>query len=341
VYDTQRGCMVDAVTSVSDVRWFRQNEYEYLVVPHLERLGLRIATSGVAPARVALVMNHDLAAAAWRYARKSRIPLVTYVWDLPPFRLGSGDADYMVGVGGHLLRLPRLGRRYTTRRGYYSRLRYVARHATTVWTPSRASATDVVQRFGVQAEPVAYCFNSDVFTSALQTLPRDESARRGQLRLLSISRLTAPKNHEAVLRAAARLRADVEFVGRGPMQTSLEALAARLGVACSIRSGLSNAELIATYRRATVVVCPSRFEGLGLTGIEGAMCQTPVVASDIPTHREFLGTAAHFFALDNDDSLVAAIEAARASPAPPVANFASLTIEAAAQRFYDRLRHHL
>ncbi len=304
-------------------------------------MGLDIATTGIEPAAVALSMNHDLAGAAWRYARRTRVPLLTYVWDLPPFRLGEGRADYVLSVRGHLLRLPRLRGRYTTRRGYYSRLRYAARHAEAVWTPSSASAADVARRFGVAAVPVPYCFNSDLFTPSLR-VERDALRRPDHPTvLLSVSRLTAPKNHEAVLRAAARLRACVELIGRGPVQPQLEALAQRLGVACQIRSGLATADLIATYRRASVVVCPSRFEGLGLTGIEAAMCGVPVVASDIPAHREFLGPAAHFFTLDDDDSLATALEHALSSGPPPVAHFASLTIEAAAQRFFDRLQHHL
>jgi glycosyltransferase involved in cell wall biosynthesis len=329
------------MVDVADVRWFRQNDYEYLVVPHLQRLGLTILADGAARARLALVMNHDLAATAWRYARRHGIPLLSYVWDLPPFRLGVGDADYMLAIGRHLVRVPRFGRRYTTRRGYYSRLRYVARHAAAVWTPSQASAADVSRRFGVPAIPVPYCFNSDLFTASLREQARDQQSASDTLTLLSVSRLTPPKNHEAVVRAAARTRATVELIGRGPMQPALEALAVRLKVQCHIRSGLQGSEIVASYRRASVVVCPSRFEGLGLTGIEAAMCGTPVVASDIPAHREFLGSAAQFFTLDDDDSLVAAIERARSSGPPPIAHFQSLTIEAAAQRFFNHLRLHL
>ena len=115
-----------------------------------------------------------------------------------------------------------------------------------------------------------------------------------------------------MIRAAALMGARVEIIGRGPMQPRLEQLAASLGVSCRIRSGLTGEEIVAAYRDASVVVCPSRFEGLGLTGIEGAICGTPVAASDIPTHREFLGAAAHFFALDDNDDLVRAIQQAPA-----------------------------
>ena len=330
---------------MADVRWFGRNDYEHLIVPELEALGLKIDTQSDEPAKVAVVMNHDLAPTAWRYARRRRTPYVSYVWDLPPFRLGSGQSDHVLSVGGHLVALPRLGSRYITRRGYYSRLEFVARRAAAVWTPSVATADDVGRRFGLAATPVQYCYNSRLFSAEV-----DAAGRRGRPArddgaeppsLLTISRLTPPKNQEAVIRAAARLGASVEVIGRGPVQPRLEHLALTLGVPCRIRSGLSGDEIIAAYRQASVVVCPSRFEGLGLTGIEGAICGTPVVASDIPAHREFLGEAAHFFALDDDEDLVRAIEQAQAAGPPSTAHFAHLTIPAAARRFFEGLKAHL
>jgi glycosyltransferase involved in cell wall biosynthesis len=323
-----------------DVRWFARNEYERLILPDLRCFGLDVATEGDASARLAVAMNHDLAPDLWRYSQRSRTPFVCYIWDLPSSRIGRGRYDPVVAVGGRLLALPRIGARYVTRRGYYSRLRYVAARALAVWTPSRSSADDVGRHFGLGASSVPYCYNSDVFTG-VGTSGQEATARGNDpeaFSLLSISRLVPPKNHEAVIRAAARLGARVEIIGRGPSQASLEVLAHRLGVRCRIRSGLSVDDVVTAYRVASVVVCPSRFEGLGLTGIEGAICGTPVVASDIPPHREFLDTAAQFFTLDDDDSLVAAIERARTTGRPPTAQFAQLTIGATAQRFVDHLR---
>ena len=330
-----------------DVRWFAQNDYERLIIPDLERLGLTIATEGDDSARVAVVMNHDLAPAAWRYAGRRRTPYISYVWDLPPFRLGSGRSDHVISIYRHLLALPRVGPRYITRRGYYSRLEFVARRAAAVWSPSSTTAADVQRRFSLNAILMRYCYNSRLFTGQgvgngdAENRPSGTLSPRDPITLLTISRLTPPKNQEAVIRAAARLDARVEVIGRGPMQTHLEQLAQKLGVPCRIRSGLTGEEIVAAYRDASVVVCPSRFEGLGLTGIESAICGTPVAASDIPTHREFLGTAAHFFALDDDDDLVRAIEGARAAGPPPTAHFESLTIPATARRFFDGLSKYL
>ena len=87
-----------------------------------------------------------------------------------------------------------------------------------------------------------------------------------------------------------------------------------------------------------MVVCPSRFEGFGLTPIEGLACGAPVVASDIPPHREFLRGSATYFTLDNDSALVQAIQAARSGDAGGRGALDLITIEAAAERFAAGLR---
>ena len=99
--------------------------------------------------------------------------------------------------------------------------------------------------------------------------------------------------------------------------------------------------MVTAYRSAEVLVCPSRFEGFGLTPMEGVACGVPTVASDIPPHREFLGTAVHFFTLDDEESLVAAVTAARSGSTPPPGPagdvLAGVTIDAAAERFASGL----
>jgi glycosyltransferase involved in cell wall biosynthesis len=99
--------------------------------------------------------------------------------------------------------------------------------------------------------------------------------------------------------------------------------------------------MVAAYRTAEVVVCPRRFEGFGLTPVEATACAAPVVVSDIPPHREFLGTAPHFFTLDDDASVLRAIAAARSRPPRSGDILDGLTIEAAADRFFAALAPHL
>ena len=304
------------------------------MVPPLRARGLSIALEGDAPARLAIAMDAQVAAAAYAYTTRHGCPLIHYLWDLPPWRLGRGRHDWVWHVFGRYLRVPRVGRRYAERAGYYSRLRFVAAHARGVWVPSAHTAASVQERLGVACHRVPFCFDSDRFT------PAPAARRRG---LLSVSHLMPHKNHAAVIRAAARLepKTPVRIIGKGPERASLERLAATLGVPCTIESDLTEAEMVTAYRAAEVVVCPSTFEGFGLTPMEAIATCTPVVVSDIPPHREFLGTAPHFFTLADDDSLVAAIGAARAGPSPARDVLSGVTIEAAGERFAAGLMPHL
>src|SRR5437016_3113261 len=310
---------------MDDVRWFAPNRYCTLIVPRLRDRGLSIALDGDGPARLAIAMDAQVAAAAYSFAARHRSVLIHYVWDLPPWRLGRGRPDWVGHVFGRFVRVPRVGRRYAERPGYYSRLRFVANHAREVWVPSAHTAASVQERLGVSCRQVPFCFDSERFT------PAPATRRRG---LLTVSHLTPHKNQAAVIRAAARLepKTTVRIIGRGPERASLERLAATLGVACSIESDLTETDMVTAYRTAEVVVCPSTFEGFGLTPMEAIATATPAVASDIPPHREFLGASPHFFTLDDDDGLVTAIGASPAGPPPSPDVLAGVTLDAAAER---------
>ncbi len=311
-----------------DVRWFAPNRFALQIVPPLRRLGLTVATEGDVPARLALAMSATVAEPAWRYAQARRCPLVLYVWDLPPWSVGTGEPDPVWWALNRFFRVPRLSRRYPERRGYYSRLRFMAARARAVWTPSAFTAQSVTTRFRVPCRPMPYCYDSERFTPLAQE-------RAGPPYLVTVSRLQPYKNQEAVIRAAARLEPQlpVRLVGQGPAEAGLRRLATELGVTCAIEGGLSDADVARVYREASVAVCPSRFEGFGLSPIEAIACGTRAVASDIPAHREFADGAARFFPLNDDGALVAAIRAALAGPPPDPAAIETLTIAAAAERF--------
>jgi glycosyltransferase involved in cell wall biosynthesis len=318
---------------VNDIRWFAPNRYSTLVVDELQGRGLSIATAGTAGARLALSMSGTTALEAWRFARRSGCPLVLYLWDLPPKSTGSGTFDPVVPMGRHLIRVPRLRGGFRRRRGYYSRLRYIAARAQEVWVPSRLTHELVRSRFGVEALHLPYCYDSARFTAA-------STSRDVPPTLLTVGRLQSHKNHAATLRAAIRQSCEVQvrLIGRGPELQRLQQLAKSLTVTCRIETQLDDVGVADAYRRARVVVCPSRFEGFGLTPVEAIASATPVTASDIPPHREFVGTAARLFPVDDESALSENIAQALEDPRPDPATVADLTIQAAADRFLIRLQ---
>ena len=322
---------------MDDLRWFASNPYTTLLVPALRQRGFRIATEGDAPARLAMALSAHTAAAAWRFARRCDARLLVYVWDLPPQGTGRGRPDPVWWLGGRFLRVPRPWGGYRRRRGHYSRLRYIAARADAVWVPSTLTRDTVAERFGLEAERVPYCYDSNRFvprTPGTPTSPPDLPT------LLTVSRLRPHKNQAAVIHAAARLRAPVRvrLIGRGTEAAALARLAATLHVPCTIETAADDDTVIQAYRDAAVAVCPSRFEGFGLTPLEAIASGVPVVASDIPPHREFVGRAARLVPADDPGALAGAIRAALDAPAADPALIGDLTIPAAADRFASSLR---
>jgi glycosyltransferase involved in cell wall biosynthesis len=326
---------------VDDLRWFASNPYTALLVPALRQRGLAVATEGDAPARLAVALSGHTATAAWRHARRHHARLLVYLWDLPPVGTGQGRPDPVWWLAGRFLRLPWLWGGYRRRRGHYSRLRYIAARADAVWVPSTLTRDTVAARFGVPSERVPYCYDSDRF------VPRDRADPPPPTRpptdpptLLTVSRLRPHKNQAAVLHAAARLTRSVRvrLIGRGPDAAMLAQLAAALQVQCTIETEADDATVTRAYRDATVAVCPSRFEGFGLTPIEAVASGVPVVASDIPPHREFVGRAARLVPPDDVPGLTEAIAAALDGPAADPALVGDLAIPAAADRFASLLR---
>lgn len=100
--------------------------------------------------------------------------------------------------------------------------------------------------------------------------------------LLFVGRLTKQKGVDLLLRALAKLPADItlDIVGDGDERLSLERLAGELNVGNRVRFHGTQAqrELAGFYRVAAALVVPSSDEGLGLVAVEAMLCETPVVA---------------------------------------------------------------
>lgn len=115
--------------------------------------------------------------------------------------------------------------------------------------------------------------------------------------LCMVARFCQEKDHETVLRAIARLyqcqgtKYRVVFAGGGDSRLMDEqrALAVRLGIIDRVCFLGPQIDIAHTLYSSSCLVASSRSEGLGLAVLEAMACALPVIASDIPTHREMLG----------------------------------------------------
>jgi glycosyltransferase involved in cell wall biosynthesis len=204
--------------------------------------------------------------------------------------------------------------------------------------PSTGTLQDVKRIFGIDAEHVPFCFDSDRFN---REAAWQEQA--GTPVVLSISRLTIQKNHAAILRAVARLphKVHLQIVGAGPEAATLRRIATKLGVELTLEEGWqSDRQIVDAYLGASTVVSLSRFEGFGLTPIEAMAMGIPAVASDIPPHREYADRGVALVPLDDDAAAARAIDAALRGDRQidrAYRTSSELTIEACAARMLPRL----
>jgi glycosyltransferase involved in cell wall biosynthesis len=133
--------------------------------------------------------------------------------------------------------------------------------------------------------------------------------------VLAVASAAPHKNVDGLLRAFAlathgmpelRLR----LVGmRTPTTESLGRLAEALGVGDRVEftGRVEDAALAELYRRAAVMVFPSRYEGFGLPALEAMACGCPVIASNRASVPEVVGDAAVQVDPDDVEAMAAAL----------------------------------
>jgi len=108
--------------------------------------------------------------------------------------------------------------------------------------------------------------------------------------ILSVGRLEPYKGVTRLVRAMSFLPPThrLVVVGQGSAHAAIEQAAAAAGLADRVvmRGRVADEELRAWYQHAAVFVSLSELESFGLAVLEAAAAGIPVVASDIPAHRE-------------------------------------------------------
>lgn len=193
----------------------------------------------------------------------------------------------------------------------------VARRLDAILTSSAVSRSLLIRDFGVaraRIHTLANGLDTDRFAPA-RGVPR--AARE----LLCVGRAVDPnKGISVLLEAFAALPPDValRLVDSDGPGHPVRAWARSRGLEhrISITGPLGEAELVAAYRRAALVVVPSRFEGFGLPAVEALACETPVVATRAGALPEILGAVGGGVLVDPDDPRALAAEIRRFLAAP-------------------------
>jgi glycosyltransferase involved in cell wall biosynthesis len=195
---------------------------------------------------------------------------------------------------------------------------YVARRVDRVFTSSEASASQIESDFGVGRDHlrmVANGVDTELFSP-------DPDVARNENEILCVGRASDPNKGIATLvRALAKLPEKIRLtlVDDDSPGNTARGVAREEGCAdrLDIVGRVSTETLIRLYRRASLAVVPSRYEGFGLPAVEAMACGTPVVACRAGALPEVVGVGGGGILVEPDDpgSLAAGIESLMERPA--------------------------
>lgn len=125
-----------------------------------------------------------------------------------------------------------------------------------------------------------------VIYNGVRDVPPEMRAAPGScpVRLVSVARFEAPKDHATLLRALGGLSAldwELDLVGDGPLQAATRALTADLGLAGRVRFLGYQADAAPVLARAQLFVLSSRSEAFPRSVLEAMRAGLPVVASRV------------------------------------------------------------
>ena len=236
-----------------------------------------------------------MAIAAYKFARRSRLPSVASV-------------ETMIPDGVHYLsrdaRVQAAARSFTW--GY---MRWLYSHFDLVTAPS-AHTQGILLQNGIGSTVMPSPIDTGVFApDAKSGLAARRELGLGKSKvILSVGRVVKEKNYDFLLRAAKKVRdPNVKFlvVGKGPYLETLKSEAKRLGVSGKftfVGYIVSKEKLISYYNSADAFVFPSKFETQGLTLLEAFACGKPAVAMGGTPMEEILSDGRNGYLFSDDES---------------------------------------
>jgi glycosyltransferase involved in cell wall biosynthesis len=177
----------------------------------------------------------------------------------------------------------------------------VARRLDRIFTSSEVSARRIERDFGVPKRRLAMVANgidTELFSP-------DPAAPRSATELLCVGRASDPnKGVRTLVAALAKLPEHVRLTLVDDPRSEARRWAREAGCAhrLEVTGRVETDALVRLYRRATLVVVPSRYEGFGLPAAEAMACGTPVVASDAGALPEVIGAGGGGVLVPRDDA---------------------------------------
>jgi glycosyltransferase involved in cell wall biosynthesis len=135
------------------------------------------------------------------------------------------------------------------------------------------------------------------------------------IRLVFVARFEPQKDHRTVLRALAAVpRAQLLFVGDGPLRGELQHLARLLGIADRVTFLGRRSDVASILKASDIYVHSTTSDGFGIAACEAMAAGLPVIASNVPGLAQVVEGAGILFPTGDDHALAHEIQSLIASP---------------------------
>lgn len=192
---------------------------------------------------------------------------------------------------------------FAKRIGYQAVLGNAVYRAKNIVVPSNAVKDDLLKTYPYITPSKIEVTYEGGFESSQKLEAKSQKLIEGRY-LLRVGNFYPHKNVEGLLSAFKDFLDDVEnrdirlvLVGkRDYFYKRIEENIKKLNISSNVvfLPNASDSELFSLYKNAVATVVPSFQEGFSLTAVEAMACGSPVIASDIPVHREVCQDAAMY-----------------------------------------------
>jgi glycosyltransferase involved in cell wall biosynthesis len=212
------------------------------------------------------------------------------------------------------------------RRVYETKFRYACEQSHRIVAVSESTKRDLITHYGIPGEKIAVVYQTcdDRFRREIGEGEIASALSRYALParyLLYVGTINKRKNLLALAQAMRQVRGTVKqplvVVGQGKKyKQEVQKYLHDNGMTDAVRfvSPVDPADLPALYRRASVVILPSRYEGFGLPIVEALFCRVPVITSKVSSLPEAAGPGAFYCDPDKPDSIAEGIIKITSSP---------------------------
>jgi len=173
-----------------------------------------------------------------------------------------------------------------------------------VFSISHAVAKDIYNRYRIKSEVILNGIK-------LSEIKKKSDYKFNTFKIIQISSLNhRKKGQDLLIKAIAEIKKNnklfnimVYFVGKGTSLNYLENLARSLGVAnqCNFLGQKDRKFIYSTLCNYNLLVQPSRYEGFGLTIVEGMAAKIPVLVSNIEGPIEIIKNGKYGYWFKNND----------------------------------------